>query len=135
MDDSSPRLRLPVPQYLRLVKPRRQPEPEISFLEFRVFSFGSDEELVTAFGSLAEAESHWTKIREEFLDRWNLWGMPQAWWRFEPGVPDDLRTGPALILKEADADEWRGIDIARRSYLVSLDIDPTTARSRPLGDK
>lgn len=98
-----------------------------------MFSFGSDEELAIAFGSLAEAESHWNEIREEFLSHWNLWGMPQAWWRFEPGVPNDLRTGPALILRDADADEWRTIDMARRRYLVSLGIDPTPDRSGPFG--
>ena len=107
------------------------PEPEISFLQFRVFSFGSDEEFITAFGSLAEAEEEWNMIRAEFLDRWNLWGMPQAWWRFEPDVPEELRTGPALILTESDADEWRSIDMARRRFLVSIGVDPTPDRSGP----
>jgi hypothetical protein len=114
---------------------RRKPSPEITFVEFKVLSFGSDEELIASYGSLEAAGGQWALVREVFLQRWNLWGMPQAWWRFEPSVPDDLRTGPALILTEADADEWRSIDLARRRYLASLDIDPTSDRSSPFGDR
>ena len=102
---------------------------EITFVEFKVFAFGSDEELVGTYGSIEEAERAWGRVRSEFLDRWNLWGMPQAWWRFEPGIPDDLRSGPALILTDADADEWRAIDMSRRRFLVSRGIDPTPDRS------
>ncbi len=112
-----------------------QLEPEIAFVQFRVFSFGSDEELIASFGSLEEAGEEWVLVRDTFLERWKLWGMPQAWWRFEPGIPDNLRTGPALILTEADADEWRSIDMERRRYLVSLGLDPTPDRSEPFGDR
>ena len=111
------------------------PEPEITFVQFRIFSFGSDEEFIVSFGSLEEAGREWALVREAFLEQWTLWGMPQAWWRFEPDVPDDLRTGPALILTEADADEWRSIDMARRRYLVSVGMDPTPDRSGPFGDR
>lgn len=98
---------------------------EITFLQFRTFCFGSDEELAATYGSLEAARRQWEQVREEFLERWNLWGMPQAWWRFEPDVPDELRNGPALILTNADAEEWRRLDAARRRYLVSVGIDPT----------
>ena len=114
---------------------RRKPSPKITFVEFKVFSLGSDEELIASYGSLEAAGRQWALVREVFLQRWNLWGMPQAWWRFEPSVPDDLRTGPALILTEADADKWRSIDLARRRYLASLGIDPTSDRSSPFGDR
>lgn len=103
---------------------RRKKKAEPRFFHFRVFTFGSDEELIDSFGSLERAEEEWNAVRDQFLQRWHLWGMPQAWWRFEPHVPDNLRTGPHLIITEADADEWRAIDQARRRYLVGLGIDP-----------
>ncbi len=106
----------------------------ITFIDFKVFTFGSDEELIAGYGSLEDAELAWMAIRDEFLERWNLWGMPQAWWRFEPGIPEDLRSGPALILTEADADTWRGIDLARRPFRWSRGVDPTPSRSGPFGD-
>ncbi len=104
---------------------RRNNDDKLDFVMFRLFAFGSDEELLRGFGSLEQAEEAWALARDEFLARWKLWGRPQAWWRFEPGVPDDLRRGPHAILTDADADEWRRIDLARRRYLVSLGIDPT----------
>jgi hypothetical protein len=97
----------------------------ITFDHFRVFTFGSDEELVAIFGSLEEAERVWQSIRDDFLERWDLWGRPEAWWRFEPGIPEELRSGPPAIITEADAAEWRSIEQARRRYLLSIGADPT----------
>ena len=107
----------------------------ITFVQFRMFCFGSDEELIANWGSLEEAEREWNLVKETFLERWNMWGMPQAWWRFEPDVPEDLRTGPSMILSNADAEEWRRIDMARRRYLVSLGIDPTPDLSGGFGEE
>ncbi len=113
---------------------RKDEQPEIEFFHFRIFAFGSDEELVGAFGSLDQAHAEWQRVRDAFLERWNLWGMPQAWWRFEPDVPDDLRRGPALILSVDDADAWRDLEQRRRRYLVSQSIDPAPDRTpRPFG--
>ena len=100
----------------------------ISFGDFKLFAFGGDAELVAGFGFLEAAESRWHAVREEFLERWDLWGMPAAWWRFEPGIPEDLRRGPDAILTDADADAWRRIEQSRRLYLVSIGIDPTPPR-------
>jgi hypothetical protein len=103
---------------------RRKRVPTIPFGYFRLFTFGSDQELVGAFGSLDEAERVWRSIHDEFLARWRLWGMPEAWWRFEPSVPDDLRSGPPAIITESDARAWEAIDRARRQHLRSLGLDP-----------
>ncbi len=107
---------------------RRKRQPEFSFEQFRVFAFGSDEELIAAFGSLANAEQAWQAARDGFLERWDLWGMPEAWWRFEPGVPDHIRSGPDAITTDADAKEWDRIEMERRRYLVTLGIDPAPER-------
>jgi len=101
----------------------------IPFGYFRLFAFGSDQELVAAFGSLEAAERVWRSLHDEFLARWRLWGMPEAWWRFEPAIPDDLRRGPHAIITAADAREWDAIDIARQGYLRSLGLDPQRAWS------
>lgn len=85
-------------------------------LPFKVFTFGSEEEFLGTFGSLERAKAEWDAVRDEFLERWNLWGMPSAWWMFEPDVPADLRRGPHAILTEDDADEWTRIEMARRRY-------------------
>ena len=106
---------------------RRRADP-IQFRYFQLFTFGSDEELLSAFGSLEAARRAWIAVRDEFLERWDLWGRPQAWWRFEPGVPDELRTGPHAILTDADAETWEHIEMGRRRYLVSLGIDPAPER-------
>ncbi len=111
---------------------KRRRAEDITFVQFRLFSFGSDEELIGAFGSLAAAEREWLLVRETFLERWNLWGRPQAWWRFEPEIPGEIRTGPPLILTEADAEEWSNIDMARRRYLIDAGIDPTPDLSEGL---
>jgi len=103
---------------------RRKRVPTIPFGYFRLFTFGSDQELVGAFGSLEEAERVWQSVRDEFLTRWRLWGMPEAWWRFEPAIPEDLRCGPHAIITEGDARAWETIDQARREYLRSLGLDP-----------
>jgi hypothetical protein len=107
---------------------RRKQQPEITFEYFRVFTFGSDVELVAMFGSLARAELVWAAVREEFLRRWDLWGMPEAWWRFEPGVPDELRRGPHAIITDADAAVWDRLEKSRRHYLTSIGISPTPQR-------
>lgn len=109
-------------------------KPQITFVDFKVLTFGSDAELSATYGSLEEAERRWDQLREEFLDRWTLWGRPQAWWRFEPDIPSELRNGPALILTDADADEIRDLDMARRRYLLSRGIDPTPPQSRPFAN-
>lgn len=96
----------------------------IPFEYFRVFTFGSEEELVATFGSLDEARTVWESIRDEFLERWGLQGMPEAWWRFEPAVPEDLRSGPPAILTYGDAAEWERLEEKRRQYLESIGIDP-----------
>lgn len=102
----------------------KRPSDKINFAHFRAFTFGSDEEMIATFGSMDVAEREWLALRDDFLDRWNMWGMPQAWWRFEPGVPEELRTGPPVIFDERDAAEWDRIDAARREYLRSIGIDP-----------
>ncbi len=101
---------------------------EIPFDHFRLFTFGSQDELVDAFGSLEEAEVAWRSVRDHFLERWDLWGRPEAWWLFEPGIPEDLREGPHAIITNADAAEWERIEQARRRYLVSIGIDPAPPR-------
>jgi hypothetical protein len=106
---------------------RKRPR-QIPFDHFRLFTFGSDEELVAVFGSLEKAAGVWRSVRDDFLERWDLWGMPEAWWRFEPGIPADLRRGPPAILTTADAAEWARIEQARRQYLVSIGIDPARPR-------
>ncbi len=103
---------------------RRRRRSAIPFGYFRLFTFGSDEELVAAFGSLEDAERVWRSVHDEFLARWRLWGMPEAWWRFEPAVPEGLRRGPDAIITENDAREWDAIEGARRRYLRSLGLDP-----------
>lgn len=106
---------------------RRRRRSAIPFGYFRLFAFGSDEELVAAFGSLDEAERVWRSVRVEFLARWRLWGMPEAWWRFEPEVPEGLRRGPHAIITESDANEWDAIGRAREQHLRSLGLDPREA--------
>ena len=101
---------------------------EISFSEFQVFTFGSEVELIRAFGSLEAAEQAWNRVREEFLRRWDLWGRPAAWWHFEPGIPQELRSGPHAIITNEDAETWDRLERARRRHLVSLGIDPAAAR-------
>ena len=103
---------------------RRKRVPTIPFGYFRLFTCGSDQELVGAFGSLEEAERVWRSVRDEFLARWRLWGMPEAWWRFEPAVPEGLRRGPHAIITASDARRWDAIDGARRNYLRTLGVDP-----------
>jgi hypothetical protein len=110
---------------------RRSNKPVITFGHYRVFTFGNDEELIRSFGSIEEAEVEWARLRSTFMEAWNLWGMPEAWWRFEPGVPDELRVGPAMILTAADADELRELDRARRRYLTTKGIDPMPPIGRP----
>jgi hypothetical protein len=111
----------------------RRPNPEITFHHFQVFTFGSDEEYVAVFGSVDNAERVWSTVRDEFLDRWNLWGMPEAWWRFEPEIPAELRSGPSMILSNADATKWNTIERARRQYLLTIGIDPTPPPRRAFG--
>ncbi len=91
--------------------------------------------MIGSFGSLEQAEAQWARVKERFMKRWNLWGMPQAWWRFEPGIPEELRCGPALILTDADADTVRELDEARRRYLRSIGIDPTPEIGRPFASR
>ena len=93
-----------------------------------MFTFGSDEDFVAAFGSLAAADRAWKAVRDEFLTRWDLWGMPEAWWRFEPDIPEALRSGPSLILTESDAVKWEVLEAARRRYLASMGVDPRPVR-------
>jgi len=113
---------------------RRNKSNPIRFDHFRLFTFGSREELVRAFGSMDRAREVWLSMKDEFLERWDLWGMPDAWWHFEPGVPEDIRSGPHAIITESDALEWERIEMARRRYLVTLGIDPTPPRGdRPFG--
>ncbi len=107
----------------------------IPFEQFRVFTFGSDAELRARFGTLDAAARAWRAARDEFLRRWDLWGRPEAWWRFEPGVPDDLRSGPPAIITAADADEWARIEAGRRRYLASIGVDPVPPRrGTPFGE-
>ncbi len=114
---------------------RRARPPSIPFDRFRLFAFGSREELIEAFGTMEEAERAWQAVRDEFLERWQLWGRPAAWWHFEPGVPDELRAGPHAILTDRHADEWRRLEQARRRYLLSLGVDPALdLPHRPFGD-
>ena len=110
---------------------RRKKKGEISFQYFQLFAFGSDVELAEAFGDLGRAEAEWRSVRELFLERWNMWGMPSAWWRFEPGVPDDLRSGPHAIITEGDMAEWERIEDGRRRYLTELGMDGDPPRPRP----
>lgn len=107
---------------------------EATALHYQVFAFGSDEELIAVFGSLDAAAAAWHRIQDRFLERWNLWGMPQAWWRFESSVPEELRLGPALVLDEADAEAWRTLDLARRRFLAARGVDPTPPIGRPFGE-
>jgi hypothetical protein len=107
---------------------RGRREAQIPFEYFRVFTFGSAAELVAMFGSLADAERVWNSVREQFMARWDLWGMPEAWWRFGPGIPDVLRQGPHAIITEKDAADWERIEAGRRSYLASIGIEPTPPR-------
>ncbi len=107
---------------------RRRGSQDIPFEHFRVFTFGSDEELEATFGSLEEAARAWRATRDEFMERWDLWGRPEAWWRFEPGIPDRLRSGPPAIITDADAAEWHRIDQQRRRYLLSIGVDPAPDR-------
>lgn len=107
---------------------QRKQATEIPFLHFKVFTFGSEEEFLATFGSLERAEAEWRAVRDEFLNRWDLWGMPSAWWMFEPGVPDDLRHGPHAIITEADAEAWDRLEMARRRYLVNQGVDPARPR-------
>ena len=100
----------------------------IPFDRFKALAFGSDEELAATFGSLEAAEQAWRDVRDEFLERWDLWGMPQAWWRFEPDVPDELRSGPGVILRDTDAEAWARIEMGRRRHLLALGIDPAPSR-------
>ena len=102
---------------------RRKKEPEISFPRFQVFAFGSEVELLEVFGSLERAEAEWRAVRDRFLEGWNLWGMPAAWWRFEPGVPDDIRSGPHAIITVRDMAEWERIEAARRRFLAERGLD------------
>jgi hypothetical protein len=107
---------------------RRTRQADIPFEYFRAFTFGSDVELVAVFGSLPRAERAWLAVKDEFLRRWDLWGMPEAWWRFEPGVPEELRRGPHAIITDADAAAWHRLESARRRYLSSIGISPTPQR-------
>ncbi len=93
-----------------------------------MFTFGSAVELVAMFGSLADAERVWNSVSEEFMSRWKLWGMPEAWWRFGQGIPDALRHGPHAIITEKDAAEWERLEEGRRRYLASIGIEPTPPR-------
>ncbi len=107
---------------------RRKQTTLIPFFHFKVFTFGSEEEFLGTFGSLERAGAEWEAVRDEFLDRWDLRGMPSAWWMFEPGLPEELRRGPHAIITEADAVEWERLEMARRRYLVSIGIDPVRPR-------
>lgn len=109
---------------------RRSVADSIPFEQYQLLATGSDEELVAGFGSIEAARSRWFEVRDTYLEHWNMWGMPQAWWRFEPDIPDHLRVGPAAILSERDGDVWRELDRARRRYLVELGIDPAPPRRR-----
>lgn len=113
---------------------RRKKETEISFQYFQLFAFGSDVELTEAFGDLGRAEAAWRSVRDRFLEGWNLWGMPSAWWRFEAGVPDDLRSGPHAIITERDMAEWDRIEAARRRYLAELGMGGDPPRPRTPSD-
>lgn len=107
---------------------RQNEASTIRFDHFRVFTFGSEQELISVFGSMKAAKDAWNTTKSEFLKRWDLWGMPSAWWHFEPGVPEDIRSGPHAIISESDAREWERIEMARRRYLISLGIDPAPQR-------
>lgn len=108
---------------------RRQRGHDITFSEFKAFTFGSAGELIAVFGDLARAEQRWEEVRETFLERWDLWGRPEAWWRFEPGIPEALRTGPSAVITYGDAEVWNQLDRDRRAYLESIGIDPEPDRS------
>ena len=112
---------------------RRSRTPEITFAHYRVFTFGSDEELIRFFGSIEHADREWNRMKTAFLAGWNLWGMPEAWWRFEAGIPEELRVGPPMILSDDDAAALHELDQARRGFLTSRGIDPTPPIGRPFG--
>ncbi len=88
-----------------------------SLVELTLLGFGSDEELVAYYGSLEEAADAWRRHRSEVLARWPN-GRPQAWWRFEPGIPEDLRRGPHLVLTRADTRVWDELEDRRRAFLA-----------------
>jgi len=89
-----------------------------SLVELTLLGFGSDEELIAYYGSLERAAAAWRRHREEVMAHWPN-GRPQAWWRFEPEVPDDLRTGPPLVLTRADARAWDELEARRRAFLAA----------------
>lgn len=86
-----------------------------------MFAFANRDEIADAFGSLADAEQAWLEVRDVVLESWAHEGRPSAWWIFEPGVPDDLRSGPPGLRTDTDRNEWRRIDAGRRAYLASRD--------------
>jgi len=100
---------------------RRRRQRNVGFAEFHMFAFGNREEITDSFDSFEDAERSWLEVRDVVLDSWAHEGRPSAWWVFEPGVPDDLRSGPDGLRTEADREEWRRIDAGRRAYLASLD--------------
>jgi len=102
----------------------RKASPDISFREFQAFTFGSQAELETVFGSVAAAQERWNAVRDQFLEQWDLWGRPEAWWLFEPDVPEELRAGPPAVITSAHADRWRAPEAARQAALRPLDIHP-----------
>ncbi len=106
----------------------RQSSSDISFREFQAFTFGSVAELTAVFGSIDTARSRWQQVRSDFMEHWDLWGRPEAWWLFEPGIPDELRSGPPAVITYADAERWNRLDEARRRYLRSMGIDPQPTR-------
>lgn len=108
--------------------PKRKNGEDIPFDVFKAFTFGSAAELISTFGSLEAARDRWFEVRGEFLERWDLWGRPEAWWLFEPDIPQDLRAGPPAVITYADADQWNRLDRARRDYLSSIGIDPSPER-------
>lgn len=116
------------PKWAILVAVAHSLPQQITFGEFRAFTFGSPVELAGFFGSIDGARTRWFAVRNEFMQRWDLWGRPEAWWLFEPDVPAELRTGPAAVITEADAAAWNRLDEARREYLLSIGVDPTPDR-------
>ena len=80
------------------------------------------------YGSIDSARDAWLRVRDEFMRRWDLWGRPAAWWRFEPDIPDELRSGPHAILTPDDAQAWERLEEGRRRHLVGLGIDPAPDR-------
>jgi hypothetical protein len=69
--------------------------------------------------TLAEA---WTTFRPRMLDGYPPSRRPWGWWRFEPGVPDDLRGGrPALYppeQRECVRHQARELDRRRAAWLA-----------------